>query len=124
MKAIFMGTQGCAGNTLYPVRAWRFNCQFAATQLQALNHRLNLAASFPCDVITQPDSQHVGIGDRGLAEAEADADFSTQSLRCAPSEKGFAVYRRRHIELLAQRGDALRFDFGLVTRKPAKGRFG
>jgi hypothetical protein len=70
-------------------------------------------------VIAQPGGQHVGVGDRGLAETEAESDFGTQALSGTPGKKRLTVHRRRHVELSAQRRDPLRLDFGFVPWKPA-----
>lgn len=70
-------------------------------------------------MIAQPDRQQVDIGDRNLAESKAHANFGAQALGGAAREEGLSVHQCGHVELFAQRRDALRLDFALIAREAA-----
>gem|GEM_PF-4882248 len=54
-------------------------CLVAATFFQPFDHRFNLAAHLTGNMVTQPNSQHLRVRNRTLAETKADANFGTQT---------------------------------------------
>jgi hypothetical protein len=62
-----------------------------------LKHRRELTAHLGGDMITQPNQQLLGIGDRGLAETETRPDFGTETLSRVPGEEDLVGLRRRAV---------------------------
>ena len=119
VEALFVGTQCTACDPLHPLGCRRLDGELATAHFKLLEHRRELHRRLCGDMIAQPDQQLLGIGDRGLAEAEARADLGTETLGRAPSEEGFVRRRLWDVQLTAEGGDSLRRELRGVPWEPA-----
>jgi hypothetical protein len=117
MKALFVGTQCSASDALYSVCRRRFDRQFPTSGLQSLNQRLDLAAGFCGNVIAQPSRQHLGIGDRGLAEAESGSNLGAKAFCRSLCERQTGICGDWQLDLSRQGGDIHRFQIGWDARE-------
>jgi len=70
-------------------------------------------------MIAQPGNQHLGIGNRGLAEAESRSNLGAKAFRRSFSEEQSAISRDGYLDLSRQGGDIQRLQIGWPAWEPS-----
>jgi len=118
VELFLIGTQCGASDALYTVGRWRFDRQFTASSLQALDQRLDLSTGFSSTVIAQPSSQGKCIGYCGLAESESRSNLGAKAFRRSFSDEQAAIGRDAYLDLSRQGGDIQSLQIGWPAWEP------